>query len=36
MGRGEPLKLLRYWFRQAEEAIVWLEVEKAMENLSAA
>jgi hypothetical protein len=35
-GPGEPLKPLRYWFKQAEEARIWLEVEKAMENLWAA
>jgi hypothetical protein len=35
-GRGEPLKPLRYWFRQAEEALLWSEVEKAMDNLWAA
>jgi hypothetical protein len=35
-GRGEPLRPLRYWFRQAEEAMFWPEVEKAMENLWAA
>ncbi len=35
-GDGEPLKPLRYWFKQAEEAILWLEAEKAMENLCAA
>jgi hypothetical protein len=31
-GRGEPLRPLRFWFKQAEEAVVWLEVEKALEN----
>jgi hypothetical protein len=31
-GRGEPLKPVRYWFRQAEEAILWLEAEKVMHN----
>jgi hypothetical protein len=35
-GPGEPLKPLRYWFKQAEEARIWLEVEKAMDNLWAA
>ena len=30
------MKPLRYWFKQAEEALIWLEVEKAMENLCAA
>jgi hypothetical protein len=35
-GRGEPLRPLRYWFRQAEEAMNWLEVEKALDNLWAA
>jgi hypothetical protein len=35
-GPGEPLKPLRYWFKQAEEALFWLEAEKAMENLCAA
>lgn len=35
-GRGQPLKPLRYWFKQAAEAVLWLEAEKAMENLWAA
>ena len=35
-GHGEPLKPLRYWFKQAEEALFWLEAEKACENLCAA
>jgi hypothetical protein len=35
-GAGEPLKPLRYWFKQAEEALFWLEAERAMENLCAA
>ena len=35
-GPGEPLKPLRYWFKQAEEALFWLEAERAMENLCAA
>jgi hypothetical protein len=35
-GHGEPLKPLRYWFKQAAEAILWLEAEEAMENLRAA
>jgi hypothetical protein len=35
-GPGEPLKPLRYWFQQAEEALFWLEAERAMENLWAA
>jgi hypothetical protein len=35
-GPGEPLKPLRYWFKQAEEAVFWLEAEKACENLWAA
>jgi hypothetical protein len=30
------LKPLRYWFKQAEEAMFWLEAEKAMDNLWAA
>jgi hypothetical protein len=30
------LKPLRYWFKQAEEALFWLEAETAMENLCAA
>jgi hypothetical protein len=36
MGPGEPLKPLRFWFKQAAEAIFWLEAEKAMETLCAA
>ena len=35
-GPGEPLKPLRYWFKQAAEAIFLLEAEKALENLYAA
>jgi hypothetical protein len=35
-GSGEPLKPLRYWFKQAADALLWLEAEKAMENLYAA
>jgi hypothetical protein len=35
-GLGKPLKPLRFWFKQAEEAMIWLEVEKAMDNLWAA
>jgi hypothetical protein len=35
-GPGEPLRPLRCWFRQAEEALFWLEAEKACENLCAA
>jgi hypothetical protein len=35
-GPGESLKPLRYWFKQAAEALFWLEAEKAMENLCAA
>jgi hypothetical protein len=31
-GRGEPLKPVRYWFKQVEEALLWLEVEKVMNN----
>jgi hypothetical protein len=30
------LKPLRYWFKQAEEALLWLEAEKACEKLYAA
>ena len=33
---GQPLKPLRYWFKQAAEALFWLEAEKAMGNLCAA
>jgi hypothetical protein len=35
-GPGEPLKPLRYWFKQVAEALFWLEAERAMENLWAA
>jgi hypothetical protein len=35
-GLGKPLRPLRFWFKQAEEATIWSEVEKAMENLWAA
>jgi hypothetical protein len=35
-GQGQALMPLRYWFRQAEEALFWLEAERAMENLCAA
>jgi hypothetical protein len=35
-GSGEPLKPLRYWFKQVAEMIFWLEAERAMENLCAA
>jgi hypothetical protein len=35
-GPGEPLKPLRFWFKQAAEAILWQEAEKAMESLWAA
>jgi hypothetical protein len=31
-GQGQALVPLRYWFRQAEEAIIWLEAEKVMNN----
>jgi hypothetical protein len=31
-GQGQALVPVRYWFRQAEEAILWLEVEKVMNN----
>jgi hypothetical protein len=33
---GQALMPVRYWFKQAEEALWWLEVERAMENLCAA
>jgi hypothetical protein len=35
-GAGEPLRPLRCWFKQAEEALFWLEAERACENLCAA
>jgi hypothetical protein len=35
-GHGKPLKPLRCWFKQAAEALFWLEAEKAMETLCAA
>jgi hypothetical protein len=35
-GPGQALVTLRYWFKQAEEALFWLEAEKAMENMCAA
>jgi hypothetical protein len=35
-GPGEPLRPLRSWFKQADEASFWLEAEKACENLCAA
>jgi hypothetical protein len=34
--QGQALVPVRYWFKQAEEAVIWSEVEKAMENLWAA
>jgi hypothetical protein len=34
--QGQPLIPVRYWFKQAEEAMFWLEVEKALNNLLAA
>jgi hypothetical protein len=36
MGPGQALVPLRYWFKQAEEALFWLEAEKAMKNMCAA
>jgi hypothetical protein len=33
---GEALVPVRYWFKQAEEALIWSEVEKALDNLRAA
>jgi hypothetical protein len=35
-GQGQALMPVRYWFKQAAEALFWLEAEKAMENLYAA
>jgi hypothetical protein len=35
-GLGKPLRPLRYWFKQAEEALIWSEVEKVMDNAWAA
>jgi hypothetical protein len=35
-GSGKPLKPLRCWIEQDEEALFWLEAERAMENLCAA
>jgi hypothetical protein len=35
-GLSKPLRPLRYWFKQAEEALVWSEVEKALETMWAA
>ncbi len=35
-GQGQALAPVRCWFKQAEEALFWLEAEKACENLCAA
>ena len=35
-GQGQALVPVRCWFKQAEEALFWLEAEKACENLCAA